>query len=63
MRRHDSQTYYSPGWEAAGLFVDPQLESHYRPLNPALASGAVDLTAKGWPGTAVYMPWRGAGYP
>jgi hypothetical protein len=61
--RPDSRKYYDPGWEAAGLFVDPQLAGHYQPLNPALASGAVDLTSRGWPGTGVYVPWRGAVQP
>jgi len=60
LTREDSQLYYPPGWEARGLFADPQLSIGYRPLNPAVASGAVDLTATGWPGTSVYKPWRGA---
>ena len=55
------------GWEAAGLSVNPRLDSRYRPQlddrNRALASGAVDLTATGWPGTSVYKPWRGAVKP
>jgi hypothetical protein len=59
----DSQEYYPPGWEAAGLSVDPQLDAAYRPLNAAVASGAVNLTAKGWPGTRPYKPWRGAVQP
>ena len=56
----DSQIYYPPGWEASGLSVDPQLDVNYKPQNPACHTGAVDLTAKGWPGTATYEPWRGA---
>jgi hypothetical protein len=59
----DSQAYYSPGWEAAGLSVDPQLDAAYKPLNVALASGAVNLTERGWPGTSLYKPWRGAVQP
>jgi hypothetical protein len=59
----DSRTYYEPGWEAAGLSVDPQLDAAYKPLNAAVASGAVNLTATGWPGTSVYRPWRGAVKP
>lgn len=60
LAREDSRWFYPPGWEAAGLFADPQLQIDYRPLNPALASGAVDLRATGWPGTSLYKPWRGA---
>lgn len=68
LAREDSQTYYEPGWEAAGLsvdpqLVDPQLVDAYKPLNVALASGAVNLSATGWPGTSVYKPWRGAVKP
>jgi hypothetical protein len=63
----DSTAYYAPGWEAAGLSVDPRLDRRYRPQlddrNRSLASGAVDLTATGWPGTSVYRPWRGAVKP
>jgi hypothetical protein len=59
----DSRVYYPPGWEAAGLSVDPQLDAAYKPLNAAVASGAVDLTAKGWPSTRPYKPWRGAVQP
>jgi hypothetical protein len=58
-----SRVYYPPGWEAAGLSVDPQLDAAYKPLNAAVASGAVNLTAKGWPGTRPYKPWRGAVQP
>jgi hypothetical protein len=45
-----SRTFYSPGWELAGVEGDPQLDSNYRPAatGPA-ASGALDLASKGWP--------------
>jgi hypothetical protein len=56
----DSQVYYAPGWEAAGLSVDPQLSDYRPPSDSLVASGAVDLTATGWPGTSTYTPWRGA---
>jgi hypothetical protein len=56
----DSQAYCPPGWEASGLSVDPQLDINYKPHNPACHTGAVNLTAKGWPGTGTYEPWRGA---
>jgi hypothetical protein len=63
LARQDSRAYYPPGWESAGLLVDPKLGAGYKPLNPDIASGAVDLTATGWPGTSVYKPWRGAVQP
>ena len=52
-------------WEGAGLSVDARLDAHtYKPQlvpgNAGIASGAVDLTHKGWPATQVYKPWRGA---
>lgn len=45
-----SRTYYSPGWEVAGVEADPGLDANYKPsaTGPA-ASGALDLSAKGWP--------------
>jgi hypothetical protein len=47
----DSQTYYAPGWENSGVEADPMLNNEYRPASgsPA-ATGAVDLSSKGWPG-------------
>lgn len=63
LARADSQVYYPPGWEASGLFVDPHLDADYKPRNMAVASGAVDLTGTGWPGTSLYKPWRGAIHP
>jgi hypothetical protein len=46
-----TQAYYAPGWERSGVEADPELDSgmHPDPDGPA-ASGAVDLSAKGWPG-------------
>jgi hypothetical protein len=51
---------YAPGWETSGLSEDPQLDSAYKPQNVSCQTGAVDLTAKGWPGTDSYEAWRGA---
>ncbi len=46
-----SQSYYAPGWEANGIEADPQLDSNYYPdANGPAATGAIDLTSKGWPG-------------
>jgi hypothetical protein len=58
-----SQDYYPPGWETSGLSVDPQLDSTYRPHTASCQTGAVNLTTKGWPGTASYEAWRGAIQP
>jgi PKD repeat protein len=46
----DSTTY---GWENSGVEADPFLDLEYYPQSggPA-AAGAVDLSSKGWPGTA-----------
>jgi hypothetical protein len=45
-----SRTHYSVGWEASGVEGDPQLDSSYRPAaNGLAASGALNLTSKGWP--------------
>ena len=56
----ESQAYYPPGWENAGVEADPQLDSDYypSPSGPA-ANGAIDLSGKGWPG-ADGSPYRGA---
>ena len=59
----DSQAYYAPGWENSGLSVDPQLDSTYKPQTASCQTGAVNLTTKGWPGTASYEAWRGAMNP
>ncbi|MGH4010069.1 MAG: hypothetical protein ACRDTH_18265, partial [Pseudonocardiaceae bacterium] len=59
----DSRMYYPPGWESAGLSADPKLDADYKPLNPDIATGAINLTATRWPGTSVYKPWRGAVQP
>jgi hypothetical protein len=56
----DSRAYYPPGWESAGLSVDPKLSAYYKPFNPIIATGAINLTATGWPGTEQHKPWRGA---
>ena len=56
----DSQAYYAPGWENSGLSVDPQLDRTYTPQTASCQRGAVNLTTKGWPGTARYEAWRGA---
>ena len=56
----DSHLYYPPGWEESGLSEDPKLDSMYKPHNASCQIGAVDLTMKGWPGTASYEAWRGA---
>ena len=45
-----SRAHYAPGWEASGVEADPRLDADYKPAadGPA-ASGAIDLTSKGWP--------------
>ena len=55
-----TRTYYAPGWEASGVEGDPGLDANYRPLQtgPA-ASGAIDLSSRGWPGTTP-LGYRGA---
>ena len=47
----DSQLIYALGFENSGIEADPQLDVEYRPSadSPA-ATGAIDLSAKGWPG-------------
>jgi hypothetical protein len=57
---HDSKAYYPPGWESTGLSVDPQLDPAYRAHAKECRCDAIDLSAKGWPGTASYEAWRGA---
>jgi hypothetical protein len=59
----DSRAYYAPGWENSGLSVDTQLDSTYKPQTASCQTGAVNLTTKGWPGTASYEAWRGAMNP
>ena len=46
-----TQPAYAPGWESHGVEGDPRLDDQLRPspTGPA-ASGAVDLSGKGWPG-------------
>ena len=46
-----TKKYYSPGWEASGLEVNPQLDKNYVPQNDAAWFGGVDLSKKDWPGT------------
>ena len=57
-----TKSYYSPGWEANGIEMDPQLDANVVPLNSAAWHGGVDLSAKDWPGTADLegAPYRGA---
>lgn len=55
-----SKATYAPGWEASGVAVDPRLDASYTPHAPTVMTGAVDLTATGWPGTDTYEPCRGA---
>jgi hypothetical protein len=60
-----SRSYYAPGWDAQSVELDRPivLTSDYRPpTDSPAASGAVNLSGKGWPGTA-YAPWRGAKAP
>lgn len=56
----DSQVYYPPGWEANGAEGVIALDADYIPGNTDAWTGAVDLTATGWPGTDVYEAFRGA---
>ncbi|NNC42741.1 MAG: hypothetical protein HKO03_05840, partial [Acidimicrobiia bacterium] len=43
--------YYPPGWESSGVEADPRLDAELRPPTAsAAATGAVDLSDKGWPG-------------
>ena len=46
-----SKKVYPPGFENSSVEADPKLDEHYRPApdSPA-ASGAIDLTGRGWPG-------------
>lgn len=55
-----TRSYYPPGWDTFSVQGDPQLDADYQPsaAGPA-ATGAVDLTWTGWPGTG-YRSWRGA---
>jgi hypothetical protein len=55
-----TRTNYPLGWEISGIEADPQLDNNYVPsaTGPA-ATGAIDLSAKGWPG-ADGAPYRGA---
>ena len=57
-----TKKYYTPGWEASGLEVNPQLDKNYAPQNDAAWFGGVDLSKKGWPGTQSLKgdPYRGA---
>ncbi len=46
-----SKKVYPPGFENSSVEADPKLDEHYRPApdSPA-ASGAIDLSNRGWPG-------------
>lgn len=58
--QEDTKSYYSPGWENSGVEANPQLNQDYYPSsNGPAASGAVDLSSKGWPGV-VGETFRGA---
>ena len=47
----ESKKYYPPGWENSGVEADPKLDSEYYPdPNGPAATGAIDLSSKGWPG-------------
>jgi hypothetical protein len=46
-----SRQYYTPGWENSGLEGNPELDANFIPSSTGLAaSGAIDLSNKGWPG-------------
>ena len=48
-----TQSKYGPGWENSGVQADPLLNNRYVPdPNGPAASGAIDLSQKGWPGLA-----------
>ncbi|WP_111732190.1 hypothetical protein [Roseovarius amoyensis] len=61
----DVQVYYPPGWEADGIdkqgaitdVIDPMT---YRPIDPDIKTGAVDLTMTGIEGLEYYSAYRGA---
>ena len=58
-----SRTHYSVGWEASGVEGDPQLGTSYQPAaNGLAATGAINLTSKGWPDAGA-EPHRGAVAP
>ncbi len=59
----DSKTHYSPGWENSGCDCNPQLNGSYQPQNATVQTGAVDITARGFPGASSYEAWRGAIHP
>jgi len=55
-----SQSYYPPGWDANSRVGDPLLDSNYYPdPNGIAATGALDLSDRGWPG-ADGAPYIGA---
>lgn len=58
-----TQAFYPPGWDASGVEGDPLLSAEHvpDPSGPA-ASGGVDLSATGWPGTSA-STYRGARKP
>jgi hypothetical protein len=56
----DSQNFYAPGFESSGIDGNPQLDANYRPsISGPAATGAVDLSATGFPGVTSDV-WRGA---
>ncbi|HLQ39207.1 MAG TPA: hypothetical protein VK348_15460 [Planctomycetota bacterium] len=58
-----SRANYAPGWDSSSVQADPRLDTLYRPdhLGPA-ATGAVDLSRRGWP-NAAWVRCRGAVAP
>ncbi len=59
----NSKGTYTPGWENSGCDCNPQLNGSYQPQNAAVQTGAVNITARGFPGASSYEAWRGAVQP
>ena len=56
----NSQTHYTPGWEANGLEADPELSEAYRPaVGSVAATGAIDLNSS-WSGVDNTTTYQGA---
>ncbi|MCA1670862.1 MAG: PASTA domain-containing protein, partial [Actinobacteria bacterium] len=49
-----------PSWEAAGITRNPRLSMSYKPTDPDVRTGAVDLSARRWPGASPARQQRGA---
>lgn len=62
----ESQLYYSPGIDKNTDEIDVKSindvinPNSYVPYHPKAMSGAVNLTARGFPGCFLHRPWRGA---